>query len=60
MTEVREVSISESAEEAAKTAAHTFTHEPNPHPIGTPEYLEWHRIYCTALLRYSAEKAVSA
>lgn len=53
MNEIRRVTIAESADIAAKRATETMTVEPNPHQLGTADYLEWHRHYCIAVLKWS-------
>lgn len=53
---IRPITLSESAEIAAQRAMDTFTHEPNPYELGSPDYLEWHRVYTEEFMRLSAAK----
>jgi hypothetical protein len=54
MSEIRPVSIAESARLAAQRAHETMTEQANPCIPGTDEYRQWAAAYCRWNLAYSA------
>jgi hypothetical protein len=42
---VRQIEIAEHAEHAARLAADTFEHQPNPHQAGTDDHRQWEAAY---------------
>lgn len=55
---IRAISLAESADLAARRAVETQEPQPNPHPAGSTEALQWHSAYCRYLLLHGAPEGV--